>query len=273
MPTDAWSWPVDPALYDRRGKLQKNELAALEYLVSRQLYGHFRGRVRQDLARLTQPILDVVDATGTPKQSGDGAIGALVLEMRVRRSSYWVWPREVWLEILCARGQDFSERYRWTTTHARHALVTATYMLGLFDDFRSLGIIDRTALACRIFGRGRIEAQIKQVIDVIRSWGFSRFMAKDIQWALCTVLLANKSPNLHDLNADILRAERDVATVHYRGASITVLSRALVHPRRDRPAARTEVQTHSTRRCKKRRRSCVGGMGRALVSDLHHPAE
>jgi hypothetical protein len=79
----------------------------------------------------------------------------------------------------------------------------------------------------RPFGRERIEAHIKQVIDVIRSWGFSRFMAKDVQWALCTVLLANKSPNLHDLNTDILRAERDVATVHYRATSITILSSAL----------------------------------------------
>jgi len=220
---------VNPALYDRRGRLQKNEAAALEHLVSRQLYGHFRGRVEDKLARLTQPILDVVAATGVPKQSGDGAIGALIFEMHRRRRSYWVWSREVWLEILCAQGQEFKNRYRWTTTHARHALVTATYLLGLFDDFRSLGIIDRTALACRVFGRERIETQIKQVIDTIRSWGFSRFMAKDVQWALCTVLLANKSPNLHDLSAEILSAERDVTTVHYRAASITILSSALKH--------------------------------------------
>ncbi len=167
--------------------------------------------------------------TGLAKQSGDGAIGALILEMHVRRTSYWVWPRDVWLDIFRTRGLDFANRYGWTTTHARHALVAATYLLGLFDDFRALGIIDRTALACRIFGRVRIEAQIKQVIDVIRSWGFSRFMAKDIQWALCTVLLANKSPRFEDLTLDLLRVERDMATVHYRRASIVVLSRALVH--------------------------------------------
>lgn len=80
MPEGEWSWPVNPRRYDRRGKLRKKEAAALDYLVSRELYGHFRGRVRDDLARLTQPILDVVAATGTPKQSGDGAMGALVFE-------------------------------------------------------------------------------------------------------------------------------------------------------------------------------------------------
>jgi len=74
--------------YDRSGELRKKEATALDYLVSRELYGHFRGRVRDDLARLTQPILDVVAATGTPKQSGDGAMGALVLEMHRRQKAF-----------------------------------------------------------------------------------------------------------------------------------------------------------------------------------------
>jgi hypothetical protein len=173
-PQEVWSWPVDPTIYDQRAELQNNESAALEYLVSRQLYGHFLGRVRRDLARLTQPVLDVVAATGTPKQSGGGAMGALVLEMHLRRTSYWAWSREEWIETLRPTGRDFTARYTWTTRHARQALVTSTYLLGLFDDFRALGIIDRTALACRIFGRQRTETQIKCVVDVVRSWGYSR---------------------------------------------------------------------------------------------------
>jgi hypothetical protein len=104
--------------------------------------------------------------------------------------------RDIWLEILGPTARSFHVRYKWTTTHGRHALVTTTYLLGLFDDFRALGIIDRTALACRIFGRQRVHSHIKTVIDVIRSWGFGRYKAKDVQWALCSVLLANKSPNL-----------------------------------------------------------------------------
>ncbi len=43
------------------------------------------------------------------------------------------------------------------------------------------------------------------------------------------MLLANKSPNLHDLTADVLRAERDLTTIPYRGASIAALSKALKH--------------------------------------------
>lgn len=228
-PQEVWSWPVNPKVYDQRGELQKNESAALEYLVSRQLYGHFLGRVRRDLERLTQPVLDVVAATGTPKQSGGGAMGALILEMHLRRTSYWAWSREEWIEILRPTGRDFTARYTWTTRHARHALVTSTYLLGLFDDFRALGIIDRTALACRIFGRQRMQAQIKRVVDVIRSWGYSRSMAKDVQWALCSVLLANRSPHLTDLNTEVLGVERDITAVHYRRAAIGALSRALVH--------------------------------------------
>jgi hypothetical protein len=205
-----------------------------------------------------------VAATGLPKQSGDGAIGALVLEMHLRRISYWVWSREEWLETLCVSNKNFRVRFQWTSGNARHALVTSTYLLGLFDDFRTLGLIDRSALACRVFGREWIEAQIKQVIDVIRSWGFSRFMGKDVQWALCTALLANKSPNLHDLSAEVLKAERDVATVYYRAASITILSSALKHL----GVIRQAIWTHRNRRRQKRRGSGMARVGRTLVPDF-----
>ena len=272
-PKDDWSWPVDPTLYDRCGQLRKNEAAALGYLVSRELYGHFRGRVRNDLARLTQPILDVVAATGTPKQSGDGAMGSLVLEMHRRQTAFWVWPREVWLEILGPTAGSFHIRYKWTTTHGRHALVTATYLLGLFDDFRALGIIDRTALACRIFGRQRIQSQIKRVIDVIRSWGYSRWKAKDIQWALCSVLLANKSPNLHDLTVDVLLAERDLTTVPYRGFSIAISVERAQGPWRDRAGDRQAIWAHSIRRSYRGRRSYMGRVCRTVVSNLYHSEE
>jgi len=106
-------------------------------------------------------------------------------------------------------------------------LAAALYLLSLFDDFRKLGIIDRTALACRIFGRSRVQDAIQRVVDLIRSWGYGRFQAKDVQRAVCTVLMANKSPRLEDLSLDLLATERSVTHVRYRRASIIVLSRAL----------------------------------------------
>ena len=77
-----------------------------------------------------------------------------------------------------------------------------------FDDFRKLGIIDRTALACRIFGRSRVENAIARVVDIAVSWGYGRFQAKDAQWAVCTVILANKSRRREDLTLEVLEEER-----------------------------------------------------------------
>ena len=151
----------------------------------------------------------------------------MLVEMHKRRSAFWGWTPEHWLEILCPTSIEFHDRYRHTSRHTRHILVAALYLLGLFDDFRKLGIIDRTALACRIFGRARVQGAIQQVVDRIRSWGYGRFQAKDVQWAVCTVLIANKSPRLEDLTLDLLAAERNVTSVSYRRASIIVLSRAL----------------------------------------------
>jgi hypothetical protein len=151
----------------------------------------------------------------------------MLVEMHKRSRAYWGWTQEEWMEILCPSSIEFHDRYRHTNRHTRHMLAAALYLLSLFDDFRSLGIIDRTALACRIFGRFRVQNAIQRVVNLIRSWGYGRYEANDIQWAVCTVLLANKSPRLEDLSLEILDLERKAATVRYRRASIIVLSRVL----------------------------------------------
>jgi len=151
----------------------------------------------------------------------------MLIEMHKRRRAFWGWSTDEWLEILCPSACDFRKRYPQTNGHSRQMLVAAMYLFRLFDDFRKLGIIDRTALACRIFGRPRIENAIKRVVDVAVSWGYGRFQAKDVQWAVCTVLLANKGPRLEDLTLEVLEMERKHTGIYYRRASIVVLSRVL----------------------------------------------
>jgi len=66
------------------------------------------------------------------------------------------------------------------------------------------------------------------VIDLARSWGYAHWAAKDLQFAVCTMLLANKSPLLEELTLDGLEAERKMTPVYNRRAAIGVLSRVLV---------------------------------------------
>lgn len=151
----------------------------------------------------------------------------MLVEMHKRRRAFWGWRTDEWLEILCSSTRAFGKRYPQTNGHSRQLLVAGMYLLRLFDDFRKLGMVDRTALACRIFGRPRIENAIRRVVDIVVSWGYGRFQAKDVQWAVCSILLASKSPRLEDLTLEVLEAERNLTPIDYRRASIVVLSRVL----------------------------------------------
>jgi integrase len=173
------------------------------------------------------PLDEVMTVIRPPQQTRSGALTVLLVEMHKRGRAYWGWTPDEWMEILRPSSIEFHEQYRHTNRHTRHMLAAALYLLGLFDDFRKLGIIDRTALACRIFGRSRVQDVIQRVVDLIRSWGYGRYEAEEVQWAVCTVLLANKSPRLEDLTLEVLSAERSVTPISYRRASIVVLSRAL----------------------------------------------
>jgi hypothetical protein len=229
-PQTEWSWPVNPERYDRSPKLRKNEVTELAYLAGRQRpYGHFPAHTKEALRRLTDPLDAVMDAIEPPPQSRSGALTVMLIEMHKRRRAFWGWSSDDWLDILCVTAIDFHKRYRHTNSHARQMLAAGAYLLRIFDNFRALGIIDRTALACRIFGRSRVQATIQRVVDLIRSWGYGRYEAKDVQWAVCTSLLANKSPRLEDLTLDLLTAESDLIHLSYRRAAMTVLSRALAN--------------------------------------------
>ncbi len=109
---------------------------------------------------------------------------------------FWAWERSDWLDILCPSTNDFKVRHPHQNSLSRQLLFAGGYLLRLFDDFRNLGAIDRPALASRIFGRERVENAVLEVVAQIRSWGYAVTAAKEAQWTLCTLLLANGSPNL-----------------------------------------------------------------------------
>jgi site-specific recombinase XerD len=245
---EEWSWPIDPSRYDRTSRLRTKEVSALFYLAARtRVFGHFPEHVSEALQRLLKPVDDVMDIVRPPRQTRAGTMTVLILEMHRRQISFWGWTHDDWCEVLCSSKKTFEQHYPTTNGHNRQMLFLTGYLLRLFDDFRSLGVIDRMAMTSRIFGRPRVQAAIKQVVDLLLSWGYGRLRAHDIQWALCQVLLANKSPRLQDITVDILEAERKQTTRHGRSsflvlsralAGLGIISRPLEHPSkrlRDRP--------------------------------------
>jgi hypothetical protein len=47
------------------------------------------------------------------------------------------------------------------------------------------------------------------------------------QWILCTLILANGSPNLRDLSVELLQKEKSITTSRHKRPSILVLSKVL----------------------------------------------
>ena len=223
-----WSWPIDPSAYDRCTRLRRDERKELAYIAGRpHPWTRLPQRSKETLIRLLRPWNDIMLAVDPPKQPQAGAITILLAEMHERQRPFWVWKRNDWLEIFRTSTKDFVIRYPHSNSQSRQLLVSGAYLLHLFQDFRSLGLIDRSALAGRIFGRSRIESAIEEVVRTIRSWGYSEYQAKQVQWVLCTVLLANKSPRLEDLTVELLEDEKRLMTVRHRRSHILVLSKAL----------------------------------------------
>ena len=224
---EEWSWPIDLSKHDRTSGLRKKEASALSYLAGRKrISGHFPKNVSEALLRLTKPLDDVMDIIRPPQPTRAGTMTVLILEMHGRQMSFWGWTQDDWREVLCSSKKAFEQRYPNTNGHNRLMLFLTGYLLRLFDDFRSLGVIDRLAMTSRLFGRARIQAAIKQVVNLVLSWGYGRGRALSIQWALCQVLLVNKSPRLQDITVNLLEAERQLAKRHGR-SDFLVLSRAL----------------------------------------------
>jgi len=228
QPPSRWEWPIDPASYDRSGELRKAEVTQLAYVSSRQRpYGHFPKATEDALRRLLTPWIEVMAAVDPPEQPRAGALTVILLEMNRRQRPFWVWDRSDWLEILCPSTNNFKIRYPHQNSMSRQLLFAGAYLLRLFDDFRSLGAIDRPALASRVFGRQQVERAVTEVVAHIRSWGYAVSATNDAQWILCTLLLANGSPNLGDLSVDLLHKEKSITTSRHRRPGILVLSKAL----------------------------------------------
>jgi len=100
--------------------------------------------------------------------------------------------REAWIEILRPTGRDFTARYPWTTRHARHALVTSAYLL--VSSMISRAGDHRPNGSCMPDFRPAAHGSADQrVVDVVRS-GDTADTWQKMSMALCSVLLANRSP-------------------------------------------------------------------------------
>ena len=117
--TEGWTWPVDLGRYDRNEELSTAENRALD-IVSRDQKYNRRGFVHDalpDLERLLIPVYDVFDFTGAGKELRRRTKNALLREMNCRRTAYWAWSHDEWLESLNGESQAARQLRSTVTTN------------------------------------------------------------------------------------------------------------------------------------------------------------
>jgi len=216
VPTQAqlseWRWPVDITGYDTNHALYEVEKIALADLARRRADGGRRlwTRVYACFERLLKPLNDVLDLTKPVLATRSGVNSVLLREMGERKSSFWGWSQEDWLNILCTDGNAFRRRHK-CPNDCRHHIMAIAYLLCNIKDFHGIGRIEQLRFADKVFGIDYVEAAISTVLNEVNSWGYSKATTsiKELPNLICELLLANGSPRLEDLSLETVKEVRD----------------------------------------------------------------
>jgi len=219
--------PIDIGAYDRTPELSAAELIALAELVPAiQRCFRWPSDLNPILMRLFEPVqavLNLVDARGKPRAGSLRIVATATLQ---RRRTLWAWTNAEWVETLGGGQLGFRERHRVHDRCRQDMLAIACLLVG-FNDWPAVGRVERVTLACNAFGRKQVTAAIETVTDVLRGWGYRPTSLKDVRQALCTALLANRSPVLADLTPELLEQLRAGTLIGRAGSGYLPLSLAL----------------------------------------------
>ncbi len=225
-----WSWPVDPADYDRTPELSATEQAALAVVVDkRDRHRRRDAGAMSTIDRLMRPVWDVLAATGTHPTTIKHVEYVLLREMLTRRRSYWVWAPEEWAVILSDENVA-ARRYRTRPEQYRRRLLSVAYVLcgiGPQQIGHALFVHSRR-MASDVFGSHHVEAACELVVGVLGGWDYrTRQLRYQLPQALSYVMLCNRSPVLADLTTEKLQAIHDGQVPRYLRKVVIAMSRAL----------------------------------------------
>lgn len=148
--------------------------------------------------------------------------------MHRRKGSFWGWTEAQWIETIGTSPPVFCAHHSLIDDTVRPYLAALAYLLECFRDVASLGIINYVNLARHVFGASRVNAAIRQAVDMTTAWGFGKCVAADLRTTIGVLLLANRSANLKDITVPFLEQQRRLATNGRRSASLLNLSRVLL---------------------------------------------
>ena len=219
-----WTWPVDPASYDRRAALTDRERQALEQLgegLWHPLPQRRTGPDWQAIDRLVRPLDVAAGAAWRPdsphhRHAITDAVGLVLLRCRREGTAFWGWSAETWVDLIGTTVAQFRSTRpgRRIDGTIRPYVLALAYLLCGFTAFSALGRFNRVAFSHRVFGRAVVEAEIQRLGDILGGWGY-RFVGDSdgngarLPTMLAHVLLVNRSPLLADLTTEAFARLRD----------------------------------------------------------------
>lgn len=227
-----WQWPVDISSYDRTPQLSAQEQGELAVMVDRFARGilPWRNSSRIILQRLTHPLYDVFQLIETKTRFYSRIAHIMLEEMHYRQTSFWAWSESEWLETIGQHDGDFHRRHKGKKNDAfRQSLAAVGYLLCRFHAFTLVDRINPYPLACKVFGRQRVNEAVQRIHHPLTSWGYARARYDAIKNALCVVLLSNQSPFLEDIALPLLESLQASQMQRYLKPDLYLISLALVH--------------------------------------------
>jgi hypothetical protein len=206
-----WHSPIDRRRYDRSPVLAGAEQRATHQLglrnLRRQRYHDPDAPQWADISRITRPLQDIKASFDVPpteyvRRAVNDAVAVMLLRCADEGHAYWDWDGEKWLRFLGRNHRAFQGQVPgWTAGAVRPSLCGYAYHLAGFTGFHRLGHFDRLALACRVFGRRLVEAEIGQVRTVLTGSGYQYGQDHDkgVPSVMNQLFLLNRSPRSSDL--------------------------------------------------------------------------
>lgn len=209
----SWVWPIRTADYDRSEGLTVAEQRILTCGLLGALRTERMARVMLDqlagLERLLTPINDALAVVDGKRGCSDRVRLILLHHCGEQKTTFWAWNETVWRKVIGTSQQAFfSAHYVMPRAGGeREALIAVAYLLHCFSDISCLAKVKRVALAEKIFGKDRVTATLKQVMDTATTWGY-RSPNKPLMSMVAELLLMNQQPELESLTAEFIGSVR-----------------------------------------------------------------
>lgn len=230
MTTDTrWRWPLNLANFDTTSPLTGAESQALEALMA--LY-HQPGRVvgyadiaQKRLPRLVDPVREALFCFEVAADAHSPVVYRFLQHSADAGQPYGCLSEDDWLPLLQAPFVG-----ALTPAVAERSAYPFLLVLYVLRGFRSLHRLSKrpvTKMAYTLFGRRCMDHNWRVMVDALAALGYRASAAIPLQATLSEVLLVHRSPNLADVDTEILEQMRQT-TVKREGSRFLVrLSYAL----------------------------------------------